>query len=196
MKTDFNKNVFYSPKTYTGVIRQQARPAVDADFQETQNAVSTAELKQTTRTNQPSDFGERVLLAQLQKAELNSRQTPSHGALASRMVLKPVELEHGLVDSREDVRRHRERLGNLLAKLHGESALPNREKIVKDIQPALADLSKAMEKNIALLTKFKGGLEKLRPGADALLETAITDIAMEIRENRKQLRNCEESFQS
>ena len=196
MKIDFNKNVVYFPKVYSEVVRQQGRPAVDPDFDETQNVAANADLKPTARTDRAAvfEFGERVLLAQLQKAELNSRKTPSFGLGIAPGVSGPVEpqFEAGLTDSREDARSHKERLGNLLAKLHGESALPNRKEILTEIRRALADLSGAVGKNVSLLTKVKDRREELCSGADSLLEKRIADLETEIEENQKQLRNSRE----
>lgn len=195
MKADFNQNILHFPKSYTRVALQQGRPVIDADTHETASNDAATELKQIPQGDWSavSNLGERVLLAQLQKADLRHRQ-PQHGlavndGASSVQVESKAAIEPGLIDSREDVRRHRERLGNRLAKLHGEKALPDREKILKEINLEFAELSKALEKNISLLKKFKGGLEQLSSGSDSLLEKTIPDIAAEIKDNQEQLGN-------
>ena len=191
MKTDFTNNVVYFPRAYSRVTLQQGRPALDADFQETASNAAAAEVKELPESARPVAFGERVLLAQLQKAELGKRHAAANGLAVNHGVSLAQEskavIEPGLIDLREDVRRHREKLGNLLASLHGESAVPNREKIFKEIDLEFAALSKALDKNVSLLKKFKDGLEKMRSGSDALLEKTIADIATELKDNQEQL---------
>jgi hypothetical protein len=192
MKTDFTNNVVYFPRAYSRVALQQGRPALDADFQETASNTDPAEVKQSAEEAGPVALGERVLLAQLQKADLSKRHAAANGlavnyGAGSVQVESKGVIEPNLIDSREDVRRQREKLGNLLARLQGESAVPNREKILKEIVLEFAALSKALDKNVSLLKKFKDGLEKMRSGSDALLEKTIADIATELKDNQEQL---------
>ena len=53
-------------------------------------------------------------------------------------------IEPGLIDSPENVRRHREKAGNLLAKLHSENAPQKREQILKEFDFEFPELSKAL----------------------------------------------------
>jgi hypothetical protein len=193
MKADFSTNILHFPKAYSRVALQQGRPALDADAQETMSNGASAELTQSLPEawSVVSNLGERVLLAQLQKAEVVNKQPQgnglavNHGAgtvqVESRAVIEP-----GLIDTRENVRRHRENVGNLLAKLHTEKAPPKREQVLKEINLQFAELSKALDENGSLLKKFKKGLEGMRSGPDSLLENTIADIATEIKDNQQQ----------
>jgi|GEM_PF-4313533 len=195
MKADFNKNVFHFPKDYSQVARQEGRPALDSDFKETVPS-EAADLSQVSPV---SNIGERVLLAQLQKAELKNRYgsgsglAVNHGANSIKVDSKAV-VETGLIDSREEVRRHREKLGNLLARLKGESVPASRDKILKEINAEFAELSKALEQNISFLKGFKDGLEGMRSGSDSLLEKTIQNIATELKDNREQLATLRRVF--
>lgn len=201
MKTDFIKNLVDFRHNYSRVALQQGRPVLDADAPETTSNGASAELTQSPPEAWPvvSNLGERVLLAQLQKTELGNKQAQAnglavnHGAGAVQVESKAV-IEPGLIGTRENVRRHREKVGNLLAKLHGEKAAPKREQILKEIDLQFAELSQALDKNGSLLKKFKEGLEGMRSGSDSLLEKTITDIATEIKGNEEQLAGLQRVF--
>lgn len=200
MKTDFT-NVIYFPQAYSQVALQQGQSVLDADPQESISDDATSKLKQSPQEAWPtvSSLGEHFLLAQLQKADLGGKYARANALAVGQgdgevQVETKAVIELGLIDSRESVGHHREKAGNLLARLHSENVPQKRDQILKELDTEFPELSKALSINISLLKKFKSGLEGMRSGPDTMLDQAIANIASEIRDNQDQLSALQRVF--